>query len=129
MQLPDDVRALVDGPNFGHVATLRPDGSPHTVPVWLGRDGDRVLFLSSPSSAKARHLARDPRLAISVIDHERPFVMAQLRGRLTEVIDGDAGWAIIDRLSQQYLGQPYPLREDRVVYAVEVDHAQAIAYG
>jgi Pyridoxamine 5'-phosphate oxidase len=28
----DDVRALVEGPNYAHLATLMPDGAPHCVP-------------------------------------------------------------------------------------------------
>jgi Pyridoxamine 5'-phosphate oxidase len=51
--LPDDVRALFDGANYAHVATLMPDGSPHTVPVWTGVEDDRIAFLTAqigPSS-------------------------------------------------------------------------------
>ena len=41
--LSEDIRKLVDGPNFAHFATLMPDGSPHAIPVWVSREGDRVL--------------------------------------------------------------------------------------
>ena len=67
--LPGDVRALLDGPNVAHVATLLPDGGPHSVPVWIGLEGNRIVFLTSPGSRKARNLDRDPRVAIS---HHRP---------------------------------------------------------
>ncbi len=81
-ELPADVRALFEGPNYAHVATILPDGGPHTVPVWVGLEEGRVVFLTSPMSRKARNLEHDPRVAISVIDRENPFVMAQVRGRL-----------------------------------------------
>jgi hypothetical protein len=46
-ELSDDVRALFDGPNYAHVATVLPDGGPHSVPVWVGLEGNRIAFLTS----------------------------------------------------------------------------------
>lgn len=34
--LSTEARALIDRPNFAHLATLMADGSPHSVPVWVG---------------------------------------------------------------------------------------------
>jgi PPOX class probable F420-dependent enzyme len=126
--LPDDVRALLEGPNYAHVATLMPDGSPHSVPVWIGVEAGRVAFLTSPDSRKARNLERDPRVAISVTAHDRPFTMASIRGRAQRV-EGDAAWEVIDRIAHKYTGQPYPLRTDRVVFLVDSEHAWAQAFG
>ena len=127
--LPEDVRALLDAPNLAHVATLLPDGGPHTVPVWIGTEGEDVVFLTGPGSRKARNLERDGRVAFSLVDAERPFVMAHLRGRVVERVEGDAAWAIIDRLSEQYLGMPYPRGEERVVFRVQVERARAQSFG
>jgi PPOX class probable F420-dependent enzyme len=127
-RLPDDVRVLFDGPNIAHVATLMPDGGPHSVPLWVGREGDKIAFLTSPGSRKARNIERDPRVAISITERDRHFVMASIRGRVVERVDGDAGWAIIDRLSEKYIGEPYSLREDRVAFLVEAEHATAQAF-
>jgi nitroimidazol reductase NimA-like FMN-containing flavoprotein (pyridoxamine 5'-phosphate oxidase superfamily) len=63
-ELPADVRTLFDGPNYAHIATLLPDGAPHSVPVWVGLEGERIVFLTSPTSRKARNLERDPRIAV-----------------------------------------------------------------
>ena len=41
--LSDDARRLLDGANFGHLSTLMPDGAPKVEPVWVAREGDRVL--------------------------------------------------------------------------------------
>ena len=60
--MTQEVRDLLDGPNYAHVATLMPDGGPHTVPVWIDREGERVAFLTGPESRKARNLDRDPRV-------------------------------------------------------------------
>ena len=127
--LPSDVRALFDGANTAHVATLMRDGAPHSVPVWVGVEGERVAFLSSPTSVKARNVRLDPRVSISVSGATRPASMAQVRGRVAEILDGDAAWAAIDRIAHKYIGAPYPLRSDRVLFLVDVEHAWAQVFG
>ena len=127
-RLPDDVRALFQGRNIAHVATLLPDGAPHSVPVWAGVEGDRIAFLTSPNSRKGRNLGRDPRVSISITDANAPTTMAQVRG-VAERLEGDAAWEVIDRISHKYIGAPYPLREDRVVFLVEPERAWAVAFG
>jgi PPOX class probable F420-dependent enzyme len=127
--LADDVRDLLEGANYAHLATVMPDGAPHTVPVWIGLEGERIVFLTDPASRKARNIAGDPRVALSVTAHDRPTAMAHVRGRVVEVVEGDAAWTIIDRLSDQYLGRPYPLRTDRVVFVIEPDRAWAQDFG
>lgn len=121
-ELSDDLRALLDGPNFGHVATILPDGSPHSVAVWIGVEGDRVVFFTQPSSRKARNLEADPRLAISVVDRENPYRTARLRGRVVETATGEPALAIADRLSVDYTGEPFPMRSG-TVYFVEPEQA------
>jgi PPOX class probable F420-dependent enzyme len=127
--LSDAVRVLFEGPNYAHLASVLPDGSPHSVPVWVGLEDGRIAFLTHPHSRKARNLARDPRVALSITDRNQPNVMAQVRGRVTARVEGDAAWTIIDRMSNKYLDQPYPLRQDRVVFLVEPEHALAQAFG
>ena len=66
--LPNDVHALFSGTNYAHIATRLPDGSPHSVPIWVGVEGDRIAFLTSPESRKARNLEHDPRVSVSTTD-------------------------------------------------------------
>lgn len=54
--------------------------------------------------------------------------MAQVRGRVVEQVEGDRAWTMIDRLSDKYTGAPYPLREDRVIFLVEPEHAWSFSY-
>jgi PPOX class probable F420-dependent enzyme len=120
-ELNDDVRALFQGANFGHVATLMPSGAPHSVAVWVGiEEGDRIAFFTQPSSQKARNLARDPRVAISITDHSNPYRTARIRGRVVDTVEGEEALVVIDRLSQRYTGQPFPMRSG-TVYLVEAD--------
>jgi PPOX class probable F420-dependent enzyme len=128
-ELPDDVRSLFAGANYAHLATLLPDGAPHSVPVWVDVEGDRIALLTSENSRKGRNLARDPRVAISVTDKDQPFAMAMVRGRVAERVEGDRAWEIIDRISQKYIGAPYGVRTDRVVYLIEPEHVVTFSPG
>ena len=127
--IPADVRTLLEAKNIAHVATVLPDGAPHSVPVWVDTDGDHVVFLTGPGSRKARNLDRDGRLAISLTAADNPFHMAYLRGRVAERVEGDEAWAIVDRISTKYVGGPYPRGEERIVYRVAVERAAGQSFG
>src|SRR6478752_9081296 len=117
--LDPDVRRVLDGTSLGHLATVLPDGSPHTTPVFVGTHGDQLIFFTGPHSRKARNLRRDPRVALSIAPAEDPFTPVVLRGRVVEWLEGDAAWEIIDRIAKRYIGQPYPREQDRVVALIE----------
>ena len=127
--LPDAVRALVDGPNYAHLATVLPDGGPHSVPVFVGLEGDRIAFLTSPGSRKARNLEHDPRVALSITDRDWPGTMAHIRGRVARRLEDASAWVIIDRISRKYTGHPHPVRADRVVFLIDPEHAWGHTFG
>jgi PPOX class probable F420-dependent enzyme len=123
--LSHEIQALLDGANFAHLATLMPDGSPQSVPVWVGREGDRVLICTGESSLKAKNTGRDPRVALSIVDFHDPYREAQLRGRVVERRpDGD--FKYMDPVSHKYTGKPFPFRspEGRVVLVIEIEKAR-----
>jgi PPOX class probable F420-dependent enzyme len=120
--IPDEVRALLEARNFAHLATVAPDGSPHSVAIWIGTEGDRVVFFTQATSRKARNLARDPRVAVSIVDRANPYSTAWLRGRVAEKRTGEAALPLIDALSERYTGQPFPMRSG-TVFLVEVERA------
>jgi PPOX class probable F420-dependent enzyme len=117
--LDPDVRRVLDGTSIAHLATVLPDGSPHTVPLWVGVHGDRIVFLTGPASRKARNLRRDPRVALSVAPVDNPFEPVVVRGRVVEWLEGDAAWEVIDRLAMKYIGAPYDRTQERVVGVIE----------
>ena len=121
--LPPEVRELLEARNFAHLATTLPDGSPHSVPVWIGVEGEHVVFFTQPGSRKARNLERDPRVAISAVDAANPYRSAQLRGRVVGTVEGEEALEIIDRIAVKYTGEPFPMRSG-VVFLVEPEHAR-----
>ena len=81
MKLEPQIRALLSRPNFAHLSTLMPDGSPNNSPVWIDVQDDRILISSEESSLKVRNLRRDSRVAVSVVDFHDPYEEFQIRGR------------------------------------------------
>jgi PPOX class probable F420-dependent enzyme len=123
--LSAEARALIDRPNFAHLATLMPDGSPQSVPVWVGREGDRLIVCTSEGSLKGRNTRRDPRVSLSIVDFRDPYEELQLRGRVVERRP-DPDLAIMDPVSHKYIGKPFPMRsyEGRVALVIEIDRAR-----
>jgi PPOX class probable F420-dependent enzyme len=120
----DDVREILAGTPIAHLASVLPDGGPHTVPLWIGTHGDHIAVFTGPDSRKARNLRHDPRVAISLTPADNPFQPVIIRGKVVEWVDGDAGWEIIDRISEKYTGGPYPRDQDRHVALIEPERQQ-----
>src|SRR6266446_6170901 len=110
-KLSDEIKALVRGANFAHLATLMPDGSPQAAPVWVDLEGDRILIGTGEGSLKAKNTKRDARVALSLVAFDNPYVEAQLRGRVAERWT-DADFKIIDRVSRKYTGKEFPMRQN-----------------
>ncbi len=123
--LSDDLKKLLDGPNFAHLATIMPDGSPQSAPVWVLREGDRLVIGTSEDSLKARNTRRDARVALSIVDFADPYTEAQLRGRVVERRP-DPSFAIKDITARKYTGKEFPWRnpEGSVALVIEVDRAK-----
>jgi PPOX class probable F420-dependent enzyme len=123
VRLPDEVKALLDAPNFWHLATLNPDGSPHSTVMWADRRGDRILFNTALGRIKPRNLEHDRRVALSLADPEHPYSNVSIQGQVVETIDGDEALRDIDSLATKYMGvETYPFLapgERRVTYLVE----------
>lgn len=116
------LQEVLDGTPIAHVATVLPDGAPHSVPVWIGTYDGRPVVMTGPGSQKARNLRRDPRIAVSLTPPDEPFSPVVLRGKVVRWLDGDEGWSVVDALAEKYLHRPYGREQDRVVGVIEVDH-------
>ena len=106
-----EIQALLNRPNFAHLATIRADGSPKLDPIWLDVvDDHTVVMATGRTSLKTQNILRDPRVAISVIDRDNPYEEAQLRGTVT--VEPDREMTVMDRISHKYIGAPFPLRDN-----------------
>jgi PPOX class probable F420-dependent enzyme len=127
--LNEEIRRLLDGPNFAVLATLNPDGGPQTSAMWLGRDGDDVLFSTVAGRRKHKNLLRDPRASVVVLDAEDPYNYVELRGRVISM-DEDIGREFDTGLSWKYDGKdPDPDKPGavRLILRMTVDRATGYA--
>ncbi len=120
--LSEGVKKLFLEPNFAHLATLMPDGSPQVSPVWVDVEGDRILVNTAEGRAKPRNVRRDPRVAISIHRQDNPYSSAFIRGRVVEITHEGAE-DHIHKMAKKYLGQDrYPYLqpgEQRVILVIE----------
>ena len=128
MTLDPEIRRILDDATLVHLATVLPDGAPHSVTIWAAPYGDRIAILTGPDSLKARNMRRDPRVALSLTPADNPFLPVAIRGRVVEWIEGDAAWEIIDPIAMNYIGQPYDRSVDRVVLLIEPER-QTVGVG
>jgi PPOX class probable F420-dependent enzyme len=78
---PEERRSfLQQGTRTAILATRRPDGRPHAVPVGFVLDGDDVLFLTGEGTVKASNLEHDPRVSLVVDDDRPPFAFVSIDG-------------------------------------------------
>ncbi len=54
-------------PNPAVIATLRPDGSPHSVPTWYDWENGRLLLNMEETRLRLGYMQRDPRVALTVL--------------------------------------------------------------
>jgi len=94
------------------VATLRPDGSPHTVPTWYDWEGGRVLVNMEDTRLRLGFMRRDPRVALTVLGDGKDgwYRHVSLLGRIVTIED-DPSLADIDRLAVRYTGRPFRTRD------------------
>lgn len=121
------VRTMLDGRNFATVATVGPGGTPHSSVVWVEREGDTVLFSTTAGRQKARNLARDPRISVSLFDLENPYSSVEIRGTAELIADEDG--RLPHRLSHKYLGEDPPLAEpEEIRLIVRVTPAKILRF-
>jgi PPOX class probable F420-dependent enzyme len=108
----------------GALTTLRDDGSPHTTLVWVDVDESGPGFNTAEGRAKPRHLERDPRLSLLVVDPQDQYRWLSISG--TAELTTEGADAQIDKLAKKYLGQDeYPWRkpeETRLSVRIRPEH-------
>jgi PPOX class probable F420-dependent enzyme len=124
-ELPESVREALDDKNFWHLATVNPDGSPQTTPVWVSTRDGKILVNTALGRKKPRNIEREPRVALSWhgTGPDGGYRNIQIQGKVVDTITGDQAEQDIDMLASKYIGQDvYPWRapgENRVTYLIE----------
>jgi PPOX class probable F420-dependent enzyme len=120
-------RAIIAKKVLAHVASLDADGGPNVSPVWVELDGDDLVINTALGRAKARNLASDARVAVSMIDPDDDRTDITLRGSVVgfSTIGADE---VVDRLAQKYMGvERYPFRREGEVRVTVRIHPDRIS--
>jgi PPOX class probable F420-dependent enzyme len=102
----DEARALVDSSALAHLVTLEPDGRPQVSCVWVGMEGEDIVFASLGPRRKLDNIARDPRVALSIEGTKsnpmglREYLVVHGTARIEE----GGGPELLQRLAHTYLG-------------------------
>lgn len=121
---------LDESPHVGVATTLREDGSPHSTIVWVDVEDGKVSFNTARGRAKSKHLERDPRASLLMVDPDNSYKWVAVSGpaELTE----EGADAQIDKLAKKYLGKDeYPWRnpeETRVKVLIEPEKVDASGF-
>ena len=106
LPLPPAVEALVRKPNPAVVASIRPDGTPHSAATWYDWDDGRVLLSMDARRKRLDFLRHDPHVSVTVLDESSWYRHITLEGVVEEFVD-DEGLRDTDRLCVRYVGQHY----------------------
>jgi PPOX class probable F420-dependent enzyme len=85
------------------VATVRPDGRPHLVPVWFVWQGGKFYLAISPQSVKAANLRGNPRVTLAIEDGTHPVIcegearfLATAAEGVPEAFQAKYDWAVLE---------------------------------
>jgi PPOX class probable F420-dependent enzyme len=101
----ESVGFISAGTRTGKLATVRANGAPHVTPIWFVVDGEDLVFNTWHTSAKAKHLARDPRASLVVDLEEPPYAYVLVEGTVTISRDLDEITRFATRIGARYMGE------------------------
>jgi PPOX class probable F420-dependent enzyme len=108
--LPAELVEFLRNPNPAVIASLRPDGTPHTVATWYDWEDGHVLVNMDASRLRLQFMRNDPRVALTVLAADNWYRHVSLMGVVAR-LEEDPTLRDIDRLSIRYMGQPFSGRE------------------
>ena len=116
------VQRLFQQKNLIFISTINSDGSPQLTPVWGNYDDGYVLVSTAEGRLKHKNVLRDPRVSISVVDHDNPLNMTTIKGEVIEIIP-DYDYIHANKLTKQYMGiDEYPFKRDgerRIIFKIK----------
>ncbi len=100
-----DVRAfLSEGTRTGKLGYVATDGRPLVAPVWYVLENDELVFNTGGNTAKAKAIARDPRVVLCVDLDEPPYAFVQVQGEATVSEDPDELLRTATAIGGRYMG-------------------------
>lgn len=101
VEIPESLLSLLTEPNYGILATVRPDGQAQANPMWFELVDGTIRFTHTTKRGKYRNLQSNPTMSLAVLDPRNPFRYVEVRGRLVETIPDPTG-AFYVHLEERY---------------------------
>ena len=102
---------MIKEPNIAFISTLNKDGSSQVTPIWIDMEDDLIVFTTHENSVKNKNVARDKRVAITLVDRNDPL---GLKGMVVDQTTDNAD-NVLDSLSKKYIDEDiYPFRKPGV---------------
>lgn len=126
-------KQLLDEPVTAVLAVMGGDGRPSLTPVWIGYEGDTVLFNLADHRKKTEWLASNPQVTAMLMNPQNPYHWMSIKATASSQVheddaDGARATSTIDEAWTKYTGNepPYGLRdpvrnERRVLFECAVD--------
>jgi PPOX class probable F420-dependent enzyme len=121
---------LLEGPYYAVFATVAPNGQPENTVVWCSWDGAHVLVNTADGRRKPQNIAKNPRVALTVIDPKNPYRWIDVRGTVEAIVE-DENYANINAHAKLYAGvdeyyggmQPIERKgtEKRIIFKIRPD--------
>ena len=124
---PGGVKLLLEK-QMAILSTVMKDGSPQATPVWVDvePDGTHILINTAEGRIKSNNIARDPRVAVTVVDAENTQRTVVVRGTIVETLGPDRGANDhISKLAKKYTDRDrYTFRdgETRIILRIKPTH-------
>jgi PPOX class probable F420-dependent enzyme len=115
-EIPEEARAILESDALAHLVTVNADGSPQVSCVWVGLEGDELVFASLGPRRKLENIRRNERVTLSLEGTQmigpglKEYLVVYGRARIEE---GGAP-ELLQQLAHTYLGPDvrFPAMDD-----------------
>ncbi len=103
----NQLKEFLQGPWAARLACIRPDGSPHVIPVWQEWDETTFYILAWQGSQWAEFVRKNPSISLTIDEPWLPLRRVVARGEIYPLADlpAEKQYRLINRLTRRYLGQ------------------------
>src|SRR6185295_5254560 len=105
LTIPDSHKDLLERPILAILATLMPDGQPHTTVIWRYYDGTHIRFITSRGLQKEKNIVAHPLVSLITLDPQNSTRYLEIRGIVEEITETGA-IEQLDQITRLYTGKP-----------------------
>lgn len=128
--MDEKVREFLERHHSAIMATTKQDGRPHLARVSVGLVDGRLWSSGTQDRVRTKHLRRDPRCTLMVVDDRTPYAWMALETTV-EILDGDDAVDNNLALYRVLAGEPEDLQEyreamvaeKRLIYQFEIERS------